>query len=94
MHAFNLPNFQCMGIVVLGVGVWALVDEESLRDLIVLAHVDGGVNIFGVATILLMVLASLAIVVSFLGCWGAVKENKLVQLVFFSFWDTAEKLAF
>ncbi|KAG8130060.1 hypothetical protein E2320_016663 [Naja naja] len=70
------------GLVLLGIGIWVKVDGDSFE------------KILGVAAPQMMLLlhvgylcitvGSILFIMGFLGCWGAVKENRCLLLVFFA----------
>ncbi|KAM4750902.1 tetraspanin-1-like [Anableps anableps] len=84
MFIFNGVIFLA-GVAILGVGVWVVVDEDSLFSLV--ENVEGlpeevfqlvyvGYVLIGVGAVLL--------IIGFLGCCGAIKESKCMLLTFFS----------
>jgi len=62
------------GAVVLGVGIWFMVDDNALKFLHV-ATVDMDSDLMRGASIALVVVGALAFLVGFFGCCGACKEN-------------------
>ena len=72
-HAKFSTIFQALALTVLGVSVWAYLSDEGLATLLSYVETEGDLNIFGSATVLLMVIGAVVVLVSFLGCWGAVK---------------------
>ncbi|XP_071360211.1 tetraspanin 34a [Trachinotus anak] len=84
MFIFNGGIFVA-GAAILGVGIWVKVDSGSLLGL--LEDVDNAppeisqlVNV----SYLLMAMGGVLLVIGFLGCCGAVRENKCMLLTFFS----------
>ncbi|XP_078671336.1 23 kDa integral membrane protein-like [Branchiostoma floridae x Branchiostoma belcheri] len=75
LFIFNVWFFLA-GLGMLGVGVWGLVDP-SLRNLVLL-----DLGYFNSVAIMSTVAGSLILIVSFLGCCGAVKENKCMLITF------------
>lgn len=59
--------------MVLGVGIWTLVDHASMEVLL-------GTNLYMSAAIILVTTGVVVILISFLGCFGAVKEIKCMLL--------------
>ncbi|XP_066276223.1 tetraspanin-8-like [Branchiostoma lanceolatum] len=68
--------FFLAGLGLLGAGVWGLVDP-SLRNLLLL-----DLSFFNSVAIMCIVAGSLVIIVSFLGCCGAIMENKCMLITF------------
>jgi hypothetical protein len=62
-----------LGVTALGFSIFAYVDGDVLQELIDLADVDWSVHIYGSTAILFMIASSIVIVISFLGCCGAIK---------------------
>ncbi|ETE69391.1 Tetraspanin-1, partial [Ophiophagus hannah] len=79
MEGDKLQNPQIGGLVLLGIGIWVKVDGDSFE------------KILGVAAPQMMLLlhvgylcitvGSILFIMGFLGCWGAVKENRCLLLV-------------
>lgn len=69
-----------MGCIVLGFGIFALVDGQALTDLVSIGAEAIGENvsitIYSSAAIILIVVSVCVIIISFFGCCGAIKENK------------------
>ena len=65
---------QICGAIVLGVGIWFLVDENALKFIHV-ATVDMNSDLMRGASITMIVVSALAFIVGFFGCCGACKEN-------------------
>ncbi|XP_023321594.1 tetraspanin-1 [Eurytemora carolleeae] len=68
---FLLFLFSC---TVLALGIWILVDKPSLVN--ILDQVESSIPIYDSAVILLLFVASAAILISFFGCCGAYKESR------------------
>ncbi|XP_037074100.1 CD151 antigen-like [Pollicipes pollicipes] len=73
-----LANFLIFagGVTVLTVGIWTLVDKDDFREMV-------GTDAYSNAAILLIFAGSIVIVISFLGCVGALKEIKCMLLTYF-----------
>lgn len=76
MFIFNLLIFLG-GAGLLGVGIWVVVGADSFREII-----SSNPQIFSAAYIIIAV-GALLLVVGFLGCCGAIKENKCLLGTFF-----------
>ena len=69
---------QLGGLIVLGVGIWTLVDKSYIEALLR--------NELFISSAYILVIAGVAIVfISFLGCFGALKEVKCMLLTYFIF---------
>ena len=70
-------TLQVMGVVVLGYGIFALSDGKDLARLVEhgaqATGSDFSVALYDSASIVLIVASSLAVIVAFLGCCGAIK---------------------
>ena len=75
--------FQIMGCVVLGVGIYALVDGQALMDL-VNTQTDVTLTVFTSAAYILIAVSVLVVIVSFFGCCGAIKENRCMLGTYFT----------
>ncbi|CAK8672194.1 tetraspanin-18-like [Clavelina lepadiformis] len=75
---FNLLIFLG-GVVMLGTGIWVLVGSNSFREI-----VSSNPAIFHAVYIIIAV-GVLLFLVGFLGCCGAIKENKCLLGMFFFF---------
>ena len=73
-----------MGCVVLGIGIFALVDGAALVDLVDNSGTDVSVTIFTSAPIILIIVSVFVIIVTFFGCCGAIKENRCMLGTYFS----------
>lgn len=80
--------FQLIGLGTVGLGVWALVDDDKI---LILTEVgDAGnfdvVSLIRTGALVLIASGGLAVLIGFLGCCGAVKENNclLFAVVYFS----------
>ncbi|XP_039268098.2 tetraspanin-18-like [Styela clava] len=76
MFFFNLLFFIC-GAAVLGVGIWALVNEKTFKEMMA-----NNPMIFNGIYIIIGVGAAL-LVIGFMGCCGAIKENRCLLITFF-----------
>ena len=63
----------------MGLGIWILVSRNSFLDLLDDANVN--VPIYESAVVLFLIVASVTILVSCLGCCGAYKESKCMLIV-------------
>ncbi|XP_063224959.1 tetraspanin-11 [Bacillus rossius redtenbacheri] len=64
------------GCVVLGIGVWTLVDKAQMNALL-------GTNLFLGAAYILIVTGAVVILIAFFGCLGAIREIKCMLLLYF-----------
>lgn len=71
-----------MSGVVLGVSVWALVDDTPFDSLLDLADDDVKISIATTAPLILICCSAVLMVVTFLGCCGAIKEKKLYLIIY------------
>jgi len=76
-----------MGLVLLGIGIFAYQDGKTLSQLVDSGSTaigsDFTINLYGVAAIAIMVISGIIVIVSFFGCCGAWKENRC--LLFFNY---------
>ncbi|XP_037544762.1 tetraspanin 35 [Nematolebias whitei] len=83
MFAFNGIIFLA-GAAVLGVGIWVKVDSGSVLNF--LGKIDGVPSqlsqVLNVGY-LLIAIGALLVIIGFLGCCGAIRENKCMLLLFF-----------
>ena len=64
----------------LGVGIYALVDGEGLSDFLDQLEIDEDLNIIYLGSILIIVVSSFVLLITFLGCCGALKvRNDLLN---------------
>ena len=75
--------FQVIGCVVLGLGIYALVDSASLVTLVDKSGVGDDINITSAAYIFIVV-AVFVVILTFFGCFGAIKENKCMLGTYFT----------
>jgi len=82
-----LTNFLifALGVACLGVSIFALVDGSALQDL--LSSIDDSISIqiYSAAAIVVIVFSSVVVLISFLGCCGAIKENKCMLMTYIIF---------
>ena len=78
--------FQVIGCVVLGLGIYALVDGASLVTLVDKSGVGDDINItaFTSAAYIFIVVAVFVVILTFFGCFGAIKENKCMLGTYFT----------
>lgn len=81
MFAFNLLFFIC-GCVLLGLGIWVVVDLSSFMELFSTSETTS--TLFLSAAYIFIALGCALIVISFFGFCGAVKENRCLLGVFFA----------
>ncbi|XP_071955768.1 tetraspanin-1-like [Antedon mediterranea] len=74
---FNLVFFV-IGIVLLSVGIWTVTDPYKLEILDILDNA-----VVANTAYILIVLGVFIIIVSFLGCCGAIKKNKCMLIMYF-----------
>ena len=75
--------FQVIGCVVLGLGIYVLVDSASLVTLVDKSGVGDDINITSAAYIFIVV-AVFVVILTFFGCFGAIKENKCMLGTYFT----------
>ena len=73
----DIPLLQVMALVVLAFGIYALVDGASFADLVNAASPDASVNLYDTAVILIIIVATFIMIVSFFGCCGAWKVRSM-----------------
>merc|ERR1719491_498888 len=75
-----------IGCVVLGLGIYALVDGASLVTLVDQSGVGPDVNItaFTAAAYIFIVVAVFVVILTFFGCCGAIKESKCMLGTYFA----------
>ncbi|KAF0305160.1 Tetraspanin-11 [Amphibalanus amphitrite] len=73
-----LANFLIFvgGLTVLSVGIWTLVDKNQFSEIV-------GTTMYSNAAILLIFAGVIVVIISCLGCLGALKENKCMLLSYF-----------
>lgn len=79
---------QLAGAAILGVGIWVTVDSSSMLG--VLAHIqDAPPELAQLANVgyLLIAVGSILAVMGFLGCCGAITENKCMLLTVSDVWS-------
>lgn len=64
---------QCGGATVFGLGLWSLIDNSFVNELL-------GTNLFSGAVYVLIGTSALVCVLSFFGCLGAAREVKCMLL--------------
>jgi len=75
-----------IGCVVLGLGIYALVDGASLVSLVDESGVSDDINItaFTSAAYIFIVVAVFVVILTFFGCCGAIKESKCMLGTYFT----------
>uniref|UniRef100_H2Y5R7 Tetraspanin n=1 Tax=Ciona savignyi TaxID=51511 RepID=H2Y5R7_CIOSA len=76
MFVFNVAILLC-GCAVLGLGIWVVVDFSSFT-----ATLNATSLLFQYASYVVIVVGSITIVMSFIGCVGAWKKNKCLLVTF------------
>ncbi|XP_069479410.1 tetraspanin-18 [Ambystoma mexicanum] len=78
MFIFNFFIFLC-GASLLGVGIWVIVDPTGFREIV-------AVNpLLFMGAYIVVGMGALLFLLGFLGCCGAIRENKCLLLFFFVF---------
>jgi len=72
-----------LSCVVLGLGIWILVDKPSFVDLLDKIPNGSSIPIYTSAVILFLVVAISSIIISSFGCCGAYKESKCMLTTYF-----------
>ncbi len=72
--------FQIVGGVILGVGIWSLVDDNALK-LMHVASVDSDDDLIRGAAITFVVIGAIVFVTGFLGCCGAMRESSCMLMM-------------
>lgn len=76
-----------MGVIVFGFGIFALTDGKDLAKLVdwgsAASGTDLSVALYSTASVVLITVSILAIVVAFLGCCGAIKENRCMLFSYY-----------
>jgi len=78
-----------LGLAVVGVGIWVLVDKPSFLDLFEQAEEHAGlsgefdISLYTSAAYIIIVVAVLVAIISFFGCFGALKESKCMLGTYF-----------
>ncbi|CAN9505119.1 unnamed protein product [Ophioblennius macclurei] len=84
MIFFNAIIFLA-GAAVLGVGIWVKVDDDSILSFLgKIENVPSELSQVLNVGYLLIVLGALLLIIGFLGCCGAIKENKCMLFMFFA----------
>ncbi|XP_071947735.1 tetraspanin-33-like isoform X2 [Antedon mediterranea] len=76
LFVFNFL-FWLFGIVLMGIGIWALVERESETS------INSYVDFFTDPSIVLIVVGALAFILGFSGCVGALRENCVLLTIFY-----------
>jgi len=91
-YALFITNFLIflLGVAVLGCGIWVLVDKPNFLDLFeqaesMLPNLEGkfDISLYTSAAYIIIVVAAIVTIVSFFGCFGAVKESKCMLGTYF-----------
>jgi len=78
-----------LGVSVFGLSIWVLVDKPSFLDLFEEAKDVSGlsedfdIQFFTSAAYILLVVSIVAVLLSFFGCYGAIKRNKCMLATYF-----------
>ncbi|XP_052238145.1 tetraspanin-4-like isoform X1 [Dreissena polymorpha] len=70
----NVLLFLC-GAIIMGIGIWAIADKIFISNII-------GSSLFNSASYIMVVVGACIIVTTFIGCGGAVANNKCLVAVF------------
>ncbi len=65
--------FFALGVAALGIGIFALVDGDALNDFLSVIDDSLEVNVIYAAAVLDIVISSIIVLITFLGCCGAIK---------------------
>lgn len=76
MFTYNLLIFMC-GCVLLAVGIWMVVDRSFMATIT-------GEPLYAVAAYIIIAGGALVFVFSFIGCYGAITENRVMLWIFFA----------
>lgn len=91
-YALFITNFLIfvLACAVLGCGIWVLVDKPAFLDLFskaedLLPDLEGDLDIslYTSAAYIIIVVAALVAIISFFGCFGAIKESKCMLGTYF-----------
>ena len=74
---------QIVGCVVLGAGIFALIDSSSLIALVEQSSEEVDIQAFVSAVYIFIAIAIFVIILAFFGCCGAIKENKCMLSTYF-----------
>jgi len=95
LFATNLLIF-ILGLVVLGLGIWVVVDQPSFFDILDDAtnvcdgdaeceeNMKSSISLYASASYILIVISALIVIIAFFGCCGAYKENKCMLGTYFT----------
>ena len=70
----NIVLFQILGVGTLGVGIWLLVTDFSVREISVI--IDS--NLFEIGTYLILAGGGLIALLAFCGCCGTMREDRCI----------------
>lgn len=73
---FSIFFFKIGGAVVFGIGLWILIDNSYVNELL-------GTNLYIGAVYVLLVTSAIVCIISFFGCFAASKEIKCMLLTVF-----------
>eukprot|EP00095_Tigriopus_kingsejongensis_P002024 maker-scaffold1627_size33010-snap-gene-0.10 protein:Tk02024 transcript:maker-scaffold1627_size33010-snap-gene-0.10-mRNA-1 annotation:"tetraspanin-18" len=73
-----------MALVVCAFGIYALIDGQAVTALVESADESLSINVYTTAAIILIVVSVIVIIVTFLGCCGALKENRCMLGIYFT----------
>lgn len=74
LFAYNLVIFL-FGAVILGVGIWMAIDRNFMTEII-------GTDLYVVSLYMILIFGGIIFFISFLGCCGAITENKVLLWAF------------
>lgn len=71
--------------MVLGIGIYALVDGASLVDIVNNSGADISIQVYTSGAIILIAVSVFVVILTFFGCCGAIKESKCMLGTYFTF---------
>lgn len=83
LFATNFAIF-IIGCVVLGIGIYALVDGESLVNIVNNSGADITIQVYTSAAVILITVSVFIVILTFFGCCGAIKESKCMLGTYFT----------
>ncbi|CAL8289352.1 unnamed protein product [Arctogadus glacialis] len=84
MFVFNGSIFLA-GVAMLAMGIWLILGDGSLMELLGnIDHVPGGLAQLAPVSYLLIAIGRALLIIGFLGCRGAVRENRCMTMTFFT----------
>jgi hypothetical protein len=80
LQYFKYFSLQVASAVILGVSVWSMLDHSEFHDLLDLSTVDYDLKVLSKGPILLICASAILMLVTFLGCFGALKDSKVSSM--------------